>query len=608
MLPFLLFLQLVILLPCVADDETLAIRKAETLGMAQDPAWLALLHYARGRCFVDDPSYYLSPSNCSPPEELSSLIKALFSSDLNLRRDVACRFPARIAFIENRLASQGIAIPISSCLDIKEYRDRAPADEISLIFAAENITHPISMMGHVFLKFSGTSASGSQVEHAASFFTRISSLNVAAIALDGLFLGMPALFALVPYHEQIHGYQTLEGRNIFEYPLLTSDLQKRLIQLHVWELRTIKSPYLFVGYNCATVVYFIIALAHPALLADLGLWISPIDVVRKAKAAGVISSRHFIPSIDWQTRFFGQQVGPDKARYIIDTLRTGATGEINSLFGAQSEPLERGFAEAFVQREKQSPRLLAGRLDEIFDLLQQSETNEATELEVSNLKDPTSGPRSRSISLGTVSFAGASYAKLSVLPASHSLSDDNRRSYSESSLELGSASLLVNPNEEREIVVEKINIYGMESLVPFDPYIGGTSSRLLMGVQQEWDGELSPYTAGHLTLGLGKTLELTNDWLIYGLVNGAASYGDSRLNLSYFPEIGTTLYEILSMKTVANYRLVCGQHGAKSCYQSVSAIQSFIPNDSLSPYVSFSNLWSDDKASQIFEIGLKIYF
>jgi hypothetical protein len=127
-------------------------------------------------------------------------------------------------------------------------------------------------------------------------------------------------------------------------------------------------------------------------------------------------------------------------------------------------------------------------------------------------------------------------------------------------------------------------------------------------LRQEWDSSLSPYTAGHITLGLGKTLQVSQDSTPHALANGAASYGDGRLMLSYFPELGVTLYEIFSMKTIANYRLTCGQHGSKGCYQSVNVTQSLFLSDTVSPYTSFSNLWTDARSARVYEAGIKFYF
>jgi hypothetical protein len=609
LLPFFLLVYIVSATTCEAQQELRALNAAEDLDIHNDPTWRSLMHYARGRCFVDDSTFYLSKTPCSLVQEMRELISASYSSDSTVRQDVACRFPARIAFVRAMLHKVGVSLPTEHCAAVDEFRAKAPADNISLVFASENITHPMSMMGHVFLKFSGKSATGSSVDHAASFFTRISGINIPGLVLDGLFLGMPAFFALVPYSEQINGYRINEGRNIFEYPLVASDLQRQLIHEHVWELRTIKSPYLFVGYNCATVVYFLISLANPELLDELGWWITPIDVVRKAEEDKVTTSRHFIPSIDWEVRFFGQQLGPPVAGSIASTMNTGSPEEVRELVTDGGDPLRLAFATALLEREKLSNTVKEGRLEDLSRLLsEQSLTTNGTEFEVQNLKDPATGPRSSRITVGAAHFNGKGYGKLELLPTSHSVTDDNRRSYSESMLELAEVSLLVNPIEDAEVLVQKANLYGMESFVPYDPFIGGVSSRLIVGAQQEWDGALSPYTAAHVTLGIGRSIQTTDDSTIYGLVNGAVSYGDGRLAPYYFPEIGAIVYEILSMKTVANYRITCGQHGSENCYQSVNIHQSVLLSDELSPYANFTTLWNDDTSTHMYELGLKIYF
>ena len=608
MLPFFLFLYTLFPNVCAADLEAPALSTAKALNLSDDPTWKALIHYARGQCFVTDKTYYLSPTHCSLSEEIQALIRAIYSPDVDVRRDVACRFPARISFLRHRLGPYGIDLPDTLCPSFVEYTQRAPADTISLVFASENITHPMSMMGHVFLKFDGRSTSGIHLEHAASFFTQISSFNPAALVLDAFFFGMPAFFALTPYSEQIHSYRTIEGRSIFEYPLQASPFHLQLIHAHVWELRTIKSPYLFAGYNCATVVHFIIALANPELLDDLGRWISPIEVVRRAREKGIISERYFIPSLDWKARFYGQQLGQASATDVIKTLQTSSLENVRQITKSDTPPLLRAFAEALIEREQRVPRFFPERNEELSRIFLERTADSSIDFEVENLKDPTRGPNSPTITIGATRFNRSPYARFELLPVSHSLSDDNRHSYSESSLELGSASLLINPDEKRSIVLEKLNLYGMESLVPYDRYIGGAASRLTIGVQQEWDGLLSPYTAGHITAGLGRALQLGHDVTVYGLVNGAASYGDGRFMPSYFPEVGATIYEVLSMKTVANYRLVCGQHGAKGCYQSFNAVQSFLISDTTSPYLRFSNIWNEDRSTQVLEMGLRIHF
>ncbi len=604
-LPFFFLLQVFSVSSWAAETFDDAYRETTQLQLAQDPTWLALLHFANGKCYIHDRSFYLSAKECSPQDEILELLTALLNADQTRARDAACRFPARIAFLQEKLKARGISLPTPQCAALEEYKSRAPAESISLVFAAENITSPMSMMGHVFMKFEGKTPSGAPVEHAASFFTNIDTLNIPTLLLDSLLMGMPSTFALVPYEEQLRNYQTIEGRSIFEYPLHASELQKKLIHMHVWELRTIQTPYLFVGYNCATVVYFLVALADPTLLLELGYWISPIDVVRKVHDKGITTSRRFIPSLNWQVRFYGQQLGRTTADSIIQALRNGSSNEMQGLASADNADLKLAFSQAVLLKERHSQRLLHSRIEELSSAINKL-ADPTVEFEVENLKDPTEGPRSSRVTFGATHFQGKPYGKIELLPASHSLSDDNRRSNSESTLELGQLSLLINP-EGALPKIERATAYGIDSLVPHDPYVGGTSSRLVVGVERQWDGSLAPFTAGHLTGGIGKTLPLGEDARIYGLLNGSLNYGDGRLNPAVFPEVGGILYEVLSMKTVAQYRFVCGQHGSESCYQTTRVTQALLLNDSLSPYAAFETFWNGADSTQIYEVGLKLY-
>ena len=607
-LPFFFSLLFVFGPPCLADDAIDVVKTAQKIGLSSDPTWHALLHYVSGKCLVTDSSFLLNPLECSPESELDLLLKGAFSADPARVADLSCRFPARVAFIAARLKPFGITVPFNPCKDLLDYEERAPAEVISLVFAAENITQPMSMMGHVFIKLEGKDRLGQDVAHAVSFFAQTSTVNIPSLIADSLVLGLPSFFALVPYSEQIAGYREREKRNIWEYTLKVTDLQRRLIHLHVWELRTTKSDYLFVGYNCATVVYFLISLANPELLQDLGWSVYPIDVVRHAQERGVLAHSSFVPSLDWQIHAYGHEIGLNESQRVVEVLQGGTKDEILKLGEGEQGGLRIAFASALVERESQGTRILGGRAQGVDLILEERRSQRPLEtVTIENLKDPLTGPKSSRFTVGAVHVNGIGYSKFELLPASHSLSDDNRHSYSESALELAEVSLLYNPSDGPPII-EKANIYALESLVPYDPYIGGLSSRLIVGAERQWDSKLSPFTAGHVTMGVGKTFAISEDARLYGTLNGAGSYGDGVGALSYFPEVGGLLYEILSMKTVGNYRLICGQHEASGCYQQVSLTQALLYSSEISPYLRFDTLWNDSDSSHVYEVGVKRYF
>jgi hypothetical protein len=588
------------------DSAERALEAAREAEIATDPPWLALLHYANQRCYVTDPTFLLSAPLCDPARELELLLIAVFSAKASTTQDITCRFPARVAFIAARLAPLGFTVPRPLCADFLEYKKRAPADEVSLVFASENIVHPMSMMGHVFIKVQGRSEEGVELEHAVSFFTRIDSVNPLVVFADSFFLGMPSFFALSPFIEVTSGYRNGERRSLWEYRITASDLQRDLIHSHVWELKSINTPYYFVGYNCATVVYFIVALANPTLLNHLNGWVTPIDVVRRARTAQVLSERTFLPSIDWQIRAYEEALGTSEAQGVLSILRHGSEEEVREL--AHAGDLRQHFASALIQREMTDARNFPDRKDIVSQIFTEAlATRVPDEVLIENVRDPLSGPLSSRYGIGMVHMNGVGYGKLEFLPASHSLSDDNRRSYAESALELGHVAVLYNPEKGRPLL-QNLSLYAYESLVPFDTFVGGLSSRVSIGVEQQWNRALSPFTAGHATVGLGRTYALGDDIRVFGLMNVALNYGDGTGALSYYPEVGATMYEILSMKSIATYRVVCGEDASTSCYQRAAITQSFLPSGTLSPYVSFDTLWDEDQSTQIYEAGLKRYF
>jgi len=538
-------------------------------------------------------------------KEIELLLNAIFSPDKEIATAITCRFPARIEFLSTQLEPLGITFPTDSCSELIEYQNLAPANEISLVFASENITHPMSMMGHVFIKLTGVRDDFSTVNHAASFFTRLPSINIPKIILDSFILGLPSYFALTPYSNQITLYLEQEKRSVWEYLLDLSPSEKKLIHLHIWELRYIKSSYYFVGYNCATVVYFILATARPELLKQLNWWVTPIDVARRAKESALFKSRIFIPSLDWQIRTYSKKLGKVKSSKVVETLESLDKAAIENLMQKEDGKLQGLFSATLISKEKHQPRLFGSKSDQIDALLTNIlKEKPPTIITAENLMDPLLGPSSTTFTIAGGSIDDKEYLKLSILPTSHSLTDNNLNSYTESSLKIGNISLLYKP-ENQEVMLEDLTLYGIESLIPYNKYTGGLSSRLEFGVELQRDESLQSFSAGHLTLGIGGTVSISEDIRAYTLLNTSGNYGNSNLYLSGFPEFGLIIYEIFDMKSNLNYRIYCGQDNTSSCYQEASITQSFFTNKSLSPYVRFDRVWNNSENDYRIELGLK---
>lgn len=228
-------------------------REARAQRLHESKVWHSLLHAAGTRAYVRDRNFLLSLPDFTPEAEMTRTIAFLYGgSPANV-----CRFPARYQFLRNRLHAP--ALPLQDCAEVSEFREKAPAERISLVFANENLAQPASMMGHGFLKIAGRDRSGNEVSHAISFYTE--TANIPKLLYESTVTGKPGYFTLSPYREAVEQYVNNEQRSVWEYPLQLAEPEKELLLLHLLELRQAQFTYCFQDYNCATLVYFELATA-----------------------------------------------------------------------------------------------------------------------------------------------------------------------------------------------------------------------------------------------------------------------------------------------------------------------------------------------------------
>jgi hypothetical protein len=210
-----------------------------------------------------------------------------------------CRFPARYYWLRQELNAPELAL--DRCADVVEFSDRAPLDDIALVFASENIAEPASMLGHAFLKFSGMNAQRQEISHAISFFTDAETINLPKLLFDSMVVGKNGYFSLSPFYEQRQLYVDTEQRSLWQYHLNFNATQKNLIRLHLLELKQTHLTYFFQRYNCATVIRFIIALSG-ASMPDTGWWVTPRSLVQSVNEAGLVDTTTIISPSRWVVR------------------------------------------------------------------------------------------------------------------------------------------------------------------------------------------------------------------------------------------------------------------------------------------------------------------
>jgi len=457
--------------------------------------WKALLHYDNG-FKVTDKKFLLS-KNSSLKNELTSTIKAFYdlpSHYLNINEHPQCRFPARLLFITHELNISKDEFPKVNCQDLEIYKEKAPADKISLVYASENVANPSSMMGHVFLKFSGKNDKNLKVNHAITFYTVIESANPLSLIYQNTISGMKGLFALQPYSVIKENYTKKENRNIWEYQLSLSEYRRKLIYYHVWELKGIDMKYYFTSYNCSTVIYNMLSLANPAVYNDKKIWITPLDSVKFLYKYDLIEKAQLNPSKSWLTKM------------IEDT-----DVDINN-----TEKLE----------------------SQIID--------------ISKYKSPNKIPSERQLSLGYVNLNKEKYLKLSFLPASHLLNDYNREYFGESELKIASLSILVN---KTNIELQDFTLYRMKSYMPYSSLTHDLSYQFELAVKKEYTRNENYADTLKIDGGIGIDYLLFNDINIFAMLNGGIGYNkDDNTHLLFNPQIGMMIYEIFNMKSLFYYQ------------------------------------------------------
>jgi hypothetical protein len=102
-------------------------------------------------------------------------------------------------------------------------------------------------------------------------------------------------------------------------------------------------------------------------------------------------------------------------------------------------------------------------------------------IDMSDFKNPVSRRPDSQFNVGYRTTFHSSALILDWLPASHLISDDNRNAFSESSLELMHITTRI---EQESIKLEKLTLYAIESLLPYEAISGGFSGKFGM----QWKG------------------------------------------------------------------------------------------------------------------------
>ena len=247
---------------------------------------------------IDSPTFFLAKNGkTNPKNELVQTLKYLLTEKDISDTSIACRFPARKAWLEKKLNIKNF--PRTNCEKYTKWIQELDPTSVSLVFPSAHINSPASMFGHTFLRIN-SSYNSKLLSYAINYAASVDKDKESGFmfALKGLFGGYYGQYSLLPYYEKLKQYRDTEQRDIWEYNLnLNKDEVLQMVN-HIWELKETYSNYYFFDENCSYNMLWLLEVARPTVeLRDQFFYqVSPPETIFEIINANLVKSKDFRPS------------------------------------------------------------------------------------------------------------------------------------------------------------------------------------------------------------------------------------------------------------------------------------------------------------------------
>ena len=281
--------------------------------LADDREWRRLLHY-KPRLFggvesqADGPAFFAAPDGKTNPEaELEATLAGFFApvSADPLIQHAQCKFPARMLWLQSRLAFDWSRLPMVDCPRFKAFVEHNSAKSVTLVFSSYYMNNPASAFGHTFLRINKTDgASGESkaklLDSGVDYSATVTDDNAVIYAFKGLTGMYKGQFNRYPYYYKVQEYGAFESRDLWEYDLNFTPSQVELLVAHLWELGFTWADYYYLTGNCSYFILTVLEAANPELeLTDnVGVPVIPSNTIKALfMNPGLVKEVHYRPSI-----------------------------------------------------------------------------------------------------------------------------------------------------------------------------------------------------------------------------------------------------------------------------------------------------------------------
>jgi hypothetical protein len=506
------------------------------------PYWRVLLHYKRGvvglRSLVDDPRFFISPDGkTDPAAELSADLRGFFEAEVRGAEHPRCRFPARFAWLKERLSIDDGALPPADCSEYGKAFARVNPASAVFVFPTAFMNRPASLFGHTFIRIDNERKS-KLLAHAVNYSAHTEGAGGVLYSVRGVFGGFKGYYSIMPYYEKVKEYGDIDQRDMWEYNLNLSKKEMERMFQHIWELKDIYTDYYFFDENCSYMVLFLLEAARPGVnLTDDFLWVIPLDTVRAVGRAGLVESidagsgapvgyrpskaasmRRMAAALDDSDMrlagaIWGGELKPSE-------IQSGGVRDARTVLDLAAETVQYKYFKEEISKDVYQERYL-GILSERSKLPDSAAPRESIP---ETPPDPRFGHRSAMVSIGGGFKGGELFDEFSIRPAYHGLLDPGD-GYMEGS-QLVFAGIRTRYYHQRQrYVLEGLDLIDIVSIAPRDELFKPMSWKVATGTSMRMMQDGTERNTAYLNGGGGLSWKTPSVGIFYVFADGDLSAG-----------------------------------------------------------------------------------
>lgn len=512
------------------------IEKANTKKLYQNHQWQLILQLNDGNPSIKNAAFYLGLDNkkiasFSLQKELIATLVAFYNTEKLADSAAICRFPARLNWLKQQLDLKNL--PQARCRKYKEFLTKVNPTKASLVIASEDLTNPTSMMGHIFLQLDGTYQK-KPVSHVLSYVTILGN-DIFSIVYKSMISGGVGIMSLYPTEAIFEDYLIKQERNIWQYPLDINLKQVQLIANLAWEMKDIDAGYNFIFHNCGTILWNILKTAIPKLQNEKPkLWISPLEYTKLLYDKKVLQEDKIKISLSLKYKIKTLHLldkNPQKTKELIEFTISPAQIHFPN---EDAKLISQTLASAIVDYKFYKNDINETELKTFYSKLAPYTTKKPAALDFSNFKNPIHSNPGSKIKLELFNQAGNKTKGLTLgfMPVQTFLQESHKEYFDDFELKMGYFEVALeqkNKNNQKltSAKFSKIDLLKVINL-PTNYYTNSLSFIARLGLQDEYDVNLNPYSAWGAEMNFGYSFNLATDVLFYSLLGTQYHFGSNK--------------------------------------------------------------------------------